>query len=526
MKKNHSVNIGGQLFNIDEDALRRLEEYFTRLRGYFGGNGDAAEMLADVEARIAELLIPLSRGSERVVDMAAIEAVIGQMGQPEEWGTPDEENGPEGSSTRSRSHRRIFRDTDRRILGGVASGLASWSGLDPLVIRVLFVLFSIFYFTGLIVYAVLWLVLPEARTTSEKLEMSGEAVNVDNLKRRFHEEKQRLADLGEHLPKNEDVRRFTRDFGYGLGRMARFGANLFLRMVGVVILLMVLALAIGLSVSMFVRDSFYFDGGLRFMNLNLFQISQYLLPQASLRWQLYLAVAVVSIALVGLLTYWGLKLLIQWKNSTWQIPSILALSLAGGLTMGAVFAFRYQEQTRSGQVKSYRFSLNETPVRKIRLNVAERSYPDRQADPGIVLATGEPAVGNEDFFEGRVNMSFRPALNDSASLSLVATARGKSAVDAMHNLQGIRYFWQMADSTLSLDPKFSVPLKQGYFQQEVEAVLYLPLSTELYIPSDDIYDIDYESFQESTERKSGWYRMTRQGLTQVVDTVNRSGNQQ
>ena len=106
MKKNHSVNIGGQLFNIDEDALRRLEEYFTRLRGYFGGNGDAAEMLADVEARIAELLIPLSRGSERVVDMASIEAVIGQMGQPEEWGTPDEEGATDGSSARPRSHRR------------------------------------------------------------------------------------------------------------------------------------------------------------------------------------------------------------------------------------------------------------------------------------------------------------------------------------------------------------------------------------------------------------------------------------
>lgn len=240
MKKNYSVNIGGQLFNIDEDAHRRLDDYFNRLRSYLGGNGDAAEMLIDVEARIAELLLPLVEGTDRVVTLRAVELVISQMGEPEEWG--DNEGDQISGLPKGGKSRRIFRDADRRILGGVASGLAAWSGLDPILVRVLFVLFTLFYFTGLLVYAVLWLVLPEARSHSDKLEMRGEEVNVDNLRRRFQEEKQRLSELGDHLPKNEDVKRFTRDFGQGLGRMVSFGARFFLRVVGVALLLMVLGI--------------------------------------------------------------------------------------------------------------------------------------------------------------------------------------------------------------------------------------------------------------------------------------------
>lgn len=523
MKKNYSVNIGGQLFNIDEDALRRLEEYFTRLRGYFGGNGEAAEMLADVEARIAELLMPLSRGSERVVDMAAIETVIDQMGEPEEWGASGDDPDLDAGRERGRKNRRIFRDADHRILGGVASGLAAWSGLDPMVVRVLFILFTLFYFTGLIVYAVLWLVLPEARTTSEKLEMYGEEVNVDNLKRRFNEEKQRLAELGEHLPKNEDVRRFTRDFGHGLGRLVRFGLNLFLRMFGVILLLMVLGLAIGFSVAIFARDSFYFDGGLHFVNLNLFQVSQYLIPHASLRWQMYVAAGIASVALIGLLAYWGLKLLIQWKNSTWQIPSVLGLLLATALMLGAVFAFRYQEQTRVSRVKAYNYYLGSLSPKKFRIRIDDRRYTEMLTKPGIWLFSGKEASTSDDFFEGWVDYNFYPAAGDSLKLVLNASARGKSTDEAARNLQTVRYYWAEADSTLTLDRKFSVPLRQGYYQQHLEVNVYIPVSAKVFVRPGDVYEINYDSFAQGTERTGGWYQMTRDGLQPVADTLQRLG---
>jgi len=520
MKKNYSVNIGGQLFNIDEDALRRLEEYFNRLRDYFGGNGEASEMLADVEARIAELLGPLSRGSERVVDITAIESVINQMGEPEEWGTPDDETTGGSNSNKHSGNRRIFRDPDHRLLGGVASGLAAWSGIDPWVVRVLFILFSVFYFTGLIVYAVLWLVLPEAHTTSEKLEMHGEEVNVDNLKRRFNEEKQRLAELGEKLPKNEDVRRFTHDFGQGLGRMIRFGLNLFLRMVGVFILLSVLALSIGLSVAVFIRDTIYLDGGLRFINLNFIQVSQYLIPQESLRWQLYLAVAISSVALLGLLTYWGLKLLIQWKNSTWQLPSVFGLMLAGGLVLGAIFGFRYEEQTRVSKVKNSEFTLRNLEASKLEINIEDRGYSEMQMKPGILLLSGKNAPAGEEFFTRRVRFRIEPATGDSMYMELLSRAKGRSTVDAIRNMQGICYYWIEGNGMLSLDSRFSIPLRQGFYYQDLEVAIYLPLSKQVYISHDDTYEFDYSSFADGFDRDAGWYTMTRDGLSTLTDTIN------
>lgn len=513
MKKNYSVNIGGQLFNIDEDAHRRLDDYFNRLRSYLGGNGDAAEMLIDVEARIAELLLPLVEGTDRVVTLKAVELVISQMGEPEEWG--DNHDEPDLGVHKGGRSRRIFRDADRRILGGVASGLAAWSGLDPVLVRVLFVLFTLFYFTGLLVYAVLWLVLPEARSHSDKLEMRGEEVNVDNLRRRFQEEKQRLSELGDHLPKNEDVKRFTRDFGQGLGRMVSFGARFFLRVVGVALLLMVLGMATGLLVSLFVRDTFYMGDGLRFMNLNLFQIAEYMVPNPALRWQFYIAVVVVSVSLLGLLTYWGLKLLIQWKNSTWQIPSILALLLAGGLVMGAVFAFRYQEQTESVQWKTYKAGVSGVSASSFRLNITDRGAGERSSYSGVEVVSGKIIPVKGDFFDGHADFSIEPAVGDSLSIQMRVAARGKNMDDATSNLSEVIYFWSDADSLLTLDRRFIVPLSGGFHEQQLEVTVFMPRDGQVYLSGDDAWQIDFDSFVNGHQREGGWYRMTDDGLELV-----------
>lgn len=120
MKKNFQVNIGGRLFNIDEDAYRRLDEYFARLRDYLGGNGEASEILRDIEARMADLLMEKSDNGQNVVTIAMIEELITGMGQPEEWDVAGSEVEEEELLPREgKRYRRLYRDPANRFAGGV-----------------------------------------------------------------------------------------------------------------------------------------------------------------------------------------------------------------------------------------------------------------------------------------------------------------------------------------------------------------------------------------------------------------------
>ena len=196
MKKTLTVNLGGTVFNIDEDAYRLLDNYLMNLKAHFGKEAGAEEIVDDIERRISELLAEKQVGGRQVITLADVEEVIARMGRPEEMDDADagdgcRENragggyGP-GSWTRTdetvKIRRRLFRNPDDKILGGVCSGLAAYLGWDTTLIRLLLFVILIFGYGTLVpIYIVCWLIIPEARTAAEKLSMHGEAVTVENI---------------------------------------------------------------------------------------------------------------------------------------------------------------------------------------------------------------------------------------------------------------------------------------------------------------------------------------------------------
>ncbi|HHJ10046.1 MAG TPA: PspC domain-containing protein [Bacteroidetes bacterium] len=186
MKKTITINLGGMVFHIDEDAYQMLHEYLQAVGKHYAEEGASSEILEDIEARMAELFRERITNSGQVITRALTEEIIGIMGYPEDF---MEEPSPRESHRIHRTrYRRIYRDPDNRILGGVCGGLGAYFNVDPLVFRILFIAITLVGGAGVLIYLILWIVVPEARTIVQKLEMRGEAVNVSNIGKKVKEE--------------------------------------------------------------------------------------------------------------------------------------------------------------------------------------------------------------------------------------------------------------------------------------------------------------------------------------------------
>jgi phage shock protein PspC (stress-responsive transcriptional regulator) len=185
MKITLSVNLGGYSFNIDEDAYDELKRYLKNLELHFAGEESSAEILSDIETRMAELFRTRLTGYKQVITIQDVREVVSVLG------TPEDIDG-EGRSTREKfatpGYHRMYRDPDHRIIGGVCSGMGAYWNVDAWIMRVIFAALILAGGVGILVYLILYIVLPEAKTTAQKIEMKGEPVNIHNIKESVKQE--------------------------------------------------------------------------------------------------------------------------------------------------------------------------------------------------------------------------------------------------------------------------------------------------------------------------------------------------
>lgn len=185
MKKTMTVNIGGSVYHIDEDAFEKLNIYLEEVKDELKSSEGGNEIIDDIEHRIGELFAEKLKIDRQVITLSDVEEVIRIMGKP---GDISGHSDSEKNNSERSSYRRMYRDPDNRIIGGVSSGLAAYWQLDPTLVRIIFVLLCIFGLAGLLLYLILWIILPEASTVNQKLEMRGEPVNLSNIGEFFRKE--------------------------------------------------------------------------------------------------------------------------------------------------------------------------------------------------------------------------------------------------------------------------------------------------------------------------------------------------
>ena len=197
MNKIHNINLGGYPFSIDEDVYQNLNSYLNTIENHFGNSEGVCDIMTDIEARMAELFTE-SLGERKIVNQDDLKNVINIMGTPEQFGA---ESGNHHSSENRRSNnqaiqtgKRFFRDPDNKVIGGVCSGIAAYWGIeDPIWVRLVFG-FLLLSGIGPIPYIVLWIVVPSAKTTGDRLAMRGENANVENIGRMIEDEFSEMSD--------------------------------------------------------------------------------------------------------------------------------------------------------------------------------------------------------------------------------------------------------------------------------------------------------------------------------------------
>ncbi|MDR0295897.1 MAG: PspC domain-containing protein [Prevotellaceae bacterium] len=186
MKKVTTVNIGGFCFTLEEDAFNKLNRYLDNYAASFSDKKESAEVMGDIESRIAEIFREQTPLPQQVVDMSMVDKVISIMGTPEGQTAFNEKERAEQSTAFSAGAsasrvRKLYRDPDRVVFGGVCSGLSAYFGIDLVLVRVLFIAALCLGTFGFWLYIILWAATPKATTTAQKLEMHGEPVTMENI---------------------------------------------------------------------------------------------------------------------------------------------------------------------------------------------------------------------------------------------------------------------------------------------------------------------------------------------------------
>ncbi|MDR2684911.1 MAG: PspC domain-containing protein [Prevotellaceae bacterium] len=237
MKKTLTINLNGSVFHIDEDAFQQLNSYLNAVDKHFP-NAEDKEILRDIEARISELFSE-KLSNRNVVELADVEDVINVLGQPNQFSSgseaADESTKEEPKQKTKKSARKLYRDIDHQVFGGVLAGLSAYFGFDVVWLRILAVVCVFFGFgSPILLYIIAWIIMPEAKTAAQKLEMRGEEVTVDSIKNFFE---------------SEQLRENAGKVGSKLGEIFLVFAKIFLVFFGVISIIIGFSIILGLFIA-------------------------------------------------------------------------------------------------------------------------------------------------------------------------------------------------------------------------------------------------------------------------------------
>ena len=527
MKRTVQVNLSGQVFTIDEDAYEVLSAYLKRIASLYDRSAGKDEILSDIESRIAELLIERKGESKEVVtieDVAAVTAIMGNPEQFEDDSMDDTEESYHTNYSSDSSKKRLYRDSDNGIIGGVCSGIAYYFGIDPVLIRLFFGLSFIFFGSGVIFYILLWIIIPEARSASEKLNMKGEPVNIGSIGKTIEKE---IGSLGEKISNsgNNFSRTSGRKIERGIDRLAHFLAEIFrgifkvlgkvlgaiFLMIGTFTIIFMIAGIIG------VADVIHFDSNDWSSSMNIYEWGDIVFTSGT-----WLLSAIVGfILLVGVpflaLAYGGVKLLFP----RFKVPN-LGASFFGlwfiGLVLSIMTAFSIGQE----------FSKEEKVVKTVVLSdrglIADTINLNVGHDP-FGISTNRAYYANNDFMMkvdnrriivGNVEFDIQQSSYSQVKLEVKKSAQAESNEEAGIRADSIQYNFSMDSSSITFDPFFSYPQMHLLRDQEVRLTLKIPVGQVVYLdPSIKRVMDDIQNVTDMFDPKmvSHYWIMNSEGLT-------------
>ena len=502
MNKTVNINLAGIFFHIDEDAYAKLQHYLDAIKRSFTDTQGRDEIISDIEARIAELFNEKRKDDRQVISIKEVEEVIAIMGQPEDYMLDEEifEDEPTYSAETKRVGKQLFRDTEHSYIGGVSSGLGHYLGIEAIWIRLIWVLLTIGSSGAFIlIYIALWIFVPEAKTTADKLAMRGEEVTISNIERKIREGFDNVAGKVKDVDYEKYGTRAKAGAGSAataLGDVLRFLINLVVKFVGVLLLLVAGSVLIALFIGLFSVGTF---GIIEAPWSDYIEMANSGAPLWIISILTFFAVGIPFFFLFIL----GLKILVQKLKSIGTTAKMVLLGLWLLSVIGLIIVGVQQATNRAfdGEVvmtETIPVAPNDTLYLAMRNNPQYSSSVSRSGDFKIKYDEAD----NKILYGSDIQLVVKSTRDSVGRLEISKTAEGSDYKDARNRAGNISYKTSFSGNKLLLDGYFTSPTVNKYRDQEVKLTLFLPEGTTLFA-DDNTYSFHRNSGFEGDILKNG-----------------------
>ena len=488
MNKTVNINLGGMFFHIDEDAYQKLSRYFDAIKRSLSDSNGQDEIIKDIEMRIAELVSEKHTNEKQVINLRELDEIIAVMGQPEDYRIdPDgDETQKSNFNTTNRAHKKLYRDKDKGSIAGVCTGLGHYFGIDAVWIKILFLILASTSF-GIIAYIILWIVMPEAVTTSEKLEMTGEPITISNIEKKVREEFENVSDKFKNANYDKMGNQVKTGFGKFVAEISEVFLSIFkifAKILGVILIMASLAILVILFIGVFTLGSSAFIDLPWQDFINAGNFSDY--PIWAFGVLMFLAIGIPFFFLLLL----GFKLLSPSIKSIGNIAkyTLLALWL---ITIGILISIGIKQASEfavSGRVvkkETIALQANDTLFIKFKHN----DYFAKDVHDYNNFMITEDSLGTNVIYSNQVRLNIVKTDEKLPYLQIEKEAKGKSLSDARKTAEKIKYGYSIVGNKILLDNYLISDFKNKYRDQEVEIFLYLPEGT-LLKPDNSVQDYD------------------------------------
>ncbi len=535
MNKTININLGGIFFHIDEEAYFKLKNYLDSIRKSLSDDTNGKnEILEDIESRIGEILSEKITDVRQVVNLENIDEIISIMGKPEDYSVDEDFfEGETNKTQKSKIKKKLFRDSADKFLGGVSSGLAYYLDIDVIWIRLTWLLLFFGFGFGGLIYLLLWILLPVANTTSEKLEMEGEPVTISNIEKKIKEElndvSKRMQDGIDNVSKQFKEGNYETKIKSGLQEIIGFIQkilNFFFKTFGKLIGFFLLVFTGLILISLFLGGFFW--GSIEILGFSDVFVSypdfmyNSRIPKALLTVFFFIAIGIPLIFLFML----GLRILSKNVKSFTLSTKLSALgiwliSVLALIFTGIEYSINYN--TQSIVVINKELFKTKQDTIKVKMLVTEEFDLKRNFDKVLV-------DNMEKLYVSNVSLKIKESDSDLSYIKIYKHSSGLSTFKAKEEANSILYNFKLEGNTILLDEFFLTDLENRYKNQKVAVFLYVPKGKIIFLDKTlykFLYNTNFTKHKSHKKQFSKYYKMTDSGLKCVScldDEISKKGS--
>ncbi|HNW57163.1 MAG TPA: PspC domain-containing protein [Bacteroidales bacterium] len=518
MDKTININISGTLFKIDEDAYIILRDYLQAINNRFRNTQGGPETVEDIESRIAEIF-QSRKGQAGVITKVCVEEMIATIGKPEDF---DQNETVTGTPVYTSQAKKMYRNPDDSIISGVCGGIGIYLNTEPVLFRILFVLFTVFFGIGFFIYIALWIALPAARTDIQKREMYGDAYNT-------YKSRARQSDVYTASERNSSsgIGNAFNEIFRALGKVCFIILRIFLIFIGITLVFTGFAVIVSffmlfvfkypgaISTGTFSQDLIYFP-----------DLLNYIVNPSVVPWIIALSIIAILLPTIAVI-YWGVKMIFWFRAKDGLLSLICFVIWVASVSALSMILFHEGISFAQTSRSSSQIFMSDTPdtLHVISGNKAS----DLKFDKEISFDNETHAIYIND---GSKELYLRPNLyvnssDDDAKVEVRKRSSGHNRLDAKRKTEELQYNYSLKNDTLTLDDYFTIPSGRRWSADDVHINLNIPDGTVLEFDKNTaiichsfcFYDDETDSDYASDESENKWW-ILKNGKLRPAKNIN------